>query len=94
MRTIIVMLFGLFVSWSFIDVHSKSVFSNAIAPLIFILLLVAFVFWLVLMYGSNKVNNDSGAGWNDGGPVSGDGFFDTGSDSSGGDGGGDGGGGD
>lgn len=91
MRALIVMLLGLFGSWSLIDVHSKSVLHNAIAPLIFILLLIAFVFWLVLKFGSNRGNGDSGADWSDGGSGFADGFFDSGSDSGGG---GDGGGGD
>jgi hypothetical protein len=79
MKSLIAILLGLYGSWDAIDLHSKSVLHNAIAPFVFILFLIAFTVWLALRLGPSNGSADSGAGW-DGGD-----FSDGGGDGGGGD---------
>ena len=84
MKALIIILLGLFSSWHFIDLHSKSFLHSAIAPLLFFLFLVAFVVWIASKVSSDSRSgsSDSGSGW------SSDDFGDSGGSDAGSDGGG------
>lgn len=83
MRSLIVILLGLYGSWDAIDLNSKSVLHNAIAPLAFVLFLIGLAVWLALKLGPGSGGYDSGSGW-DGNDFS-DGGGDSGGDGGGGD---------
>ena len=81
MKSLLVILLGLYGSWHFIDLSSKNSMQNVIAPLFFVLFLIAFFIWLTMRTssGSNGGSFDSGSGWD-----SSD-FSDGGGDGGGGD---------
>lgn len=86
MKSLIVILIGLFVTWHYTDLSSDNAFQSVLLPILVFIFLVAFAMWLVLKAGfGRRVDRDGYSGSGDGGD--GGGFFD-------GDGGGDGGGGD
>ncbi len=79
MKALIVILLGLYGSWHLIDIHSRNILHNAVAPLMFFLFLVAFTIWLAMKLGPDKRggSGDDGSGWS-GGDFGDSGGFDGG----------------
>jgi hypothetical protein len=78
MKSLIIIIIGLYASWHYTDLSSSNVLISALAPFGVFIFLVCFAIWLVLKAGFGARTDDRG-------------YFSRGTDF-GGDGGGDGGG--
>ncbi|SEQ13553.1 hypothetical protein SAMN03080615_00584 [Amphritea atlantica] len=82
MKSIVIILAGLWISWHYTDLHSDQTLFNMVAPLGVLIFGASLAVWLVLRMGSGGRGSRSDGYSGDSG-----GFFDG--DSGGGDGGGD-----
>lgn len=68
MKSLIIIMTGLFGSWHYMDISSEHAFYAAICPILFILFLIAAALWLVMKAGFGGRTSSRG----------GDSFFDIG----------------
>lgn len=72
MKSFLSILFGLFVSWQFIDVFSQSALNGVFAPLCFGGFAVALLFWLLKRLGVRSLGYSGGDSGGLGGSGGGD----------------------
>jgi uncharacterized membrane protein YgcG len=74
MRSWLIILIGLSITWHYLDIASKSSFYSIALPCLFLLFLLAAVIKLAIKLGSGNHHNDGGGfGSHDGGGDSGGG---------------------
>jgi|SaaInlStandDraft_4_1057021.scaffolds.fasta_scaffold63167_1 hypothetical protein len=73
MKSLIIILLGLSISWYFTDLSSDSSRQNMLAPIGVIMFLISFAIWLVLKAGFGTKANRSGGFFGGDGGFDGDG---------------------
>lgn len=67
MKSFLIILAGLFLSWYFTDLSSDSSFQNILAPIFLFVFLIALAIWLILKAGFGKRIDDNDFGGGGGG---------------------------
>ena len=69
MKSLLIILAGLFFCWHFTNISSEGIFQSVIAPIGLFIFIISFAIWLVLNagFGRNIDNNHGGFGGDGGG---------------------------
>ena len=67
MKSLMVILLGLFASWHFTELGTDDIFRAYISPIAFCILLMALAVWLVLKAGFGSRTDNSGSHYSGGG---------------------------